>query len=133
MTHCELVAVQSRFDPRVTMDRLEQAIRDRGIVVFARIDFSHDASDVGMKLKFTELLLFGNPTVGTLLMQDDQRVGLDLPLKALVWAADDGATWVGFHDPRDFLSKYSLCHMETATKIQRLLLQTAEEAAGKVI
>src|SRR6516162_398502 len=85
-----LVACVSKFGPKETMDRLAAAVTTRGISIMARIDHAAAAAAVGMELRPTEVLIFGNPQAGTPLMQAIQTVGIDLPLKALVWRDESG-------------------------------------------
>ena len=80
-----LVTLPSSFGPKETMDRLEAAIKAKGMTVFARIDHAAGAAAAGLALRPTELLIFGNARAGTPLMQADQTIGIDLPLKALVY------------------------------------------------
>ena len=82
------------------MDRLVDSVTRHGMTIFARIDHAAAAKDVGMSLSPTEVLIFGNPKGGTPLMQAAQTLGIDLPLKALVWQDDAGTTWLGYNDPR---------------------------------
>ncbi len=83
-----------------TMARLEVAIEAHGMAVVARIDHAKAAADVGLALRPTEVVLFGNPKAGTGLMQVSQTIGIDLPLRALVWQSEQGATQLAFVDPR---------------------------------
>src|SRR5260370_2362061 len=84
-THIEgLTTIASNFGPKETMDRLETEIRVKGMEVFARIDHAAGAAEVGLNLRPTELIIFGNARGGTPLMQSAQTIGIDLPLKALV-------------------------------------------------
>jgi uncharacterized protein (DUF302 family) len=94
-----LVAVKSAHAPKVTLDRFESAAKDRGLTVFARIDHAAGAARVNATLRPTELLIFGNPQGGTPFMQCAQSVGIDLPLKALVWEDAQGQSWLGYNDP----------------------------------
>ncbi len=80
-----LTSIRSSFGPKETMDRLEAEIRAQRMTVFARIDHAGAAAVVGLKLAPTELIIFGNARAGTPLMQSVQTVGIDLPLKVLVW------------------------------------------------
>lgn len=80
--------------PRQTMDRLEAAVTAKGLTVFARIDHAAGAAAAGLALLPTELLIFGNARGGTPLMQEMQTIGIDLPLKALVWQDAAGSTWL---------------------------------------
>ena len=94
-----LVSIPSSFDPKETMDRLEAALRASGVTIFARIDHAAGAAGVGETLRPTELLIFGNPKAGTPLMQAGQTIGIDLPLKALVWQDAAGKTQVSYNEP----------------------------------
>jgi len=89
----------SAFGPKETMDRLEAATRSKGMTVFARIDHAAGAASVGLVLRPTELLIFGNAKAGTPLMQVNQAIGLDLPLKARFAAR--GRRSAGWHRERD--------------------------------
>src|SRR5690348_15434049 len=81
------------------MDRLAAAVAEKGMTVLARIDHAGAAAKVGMELRPTEVLIFGNPKAGTPLMQAAQTMGIDLPLKALVWQDAAGKAWLGYNDP----------------------------------
>ena len=94
-----LISIPSSFDPKETMDRLEAALRASGVTIFARIDHAAGAAEVGESLRPTELLIFGNPKAGTPLMQAGQTIGIDLPLKALVWQDAYGKVWLTYNDP----------------------------------
>jgi uncharacterized protein (DUF302 family) len=94
-----LITVPSQFAFKDTSDRLEAEIKARGMTLFSRIDHSGGAAQVGMPLRPTELFIFGNARGGTPLMLTSQAVGIDLPLKALVWEDDKGKTWVSYNQP----------------------------------
>ena len=94
-----LIVRACRHDPQATMDRLVVAVTARGVAVIARIDHAAAAATVGLALAPTEALIFGNPKAGTPLMQAAQTIGIDLPLRALVWRDASGATFVGYNDP----------------------------------
>jgi uncharacterized protein (DUF302 family) len=81
------------------MNRLEALVRQRGLNVFARIDHAAGASRIGASLRPAQLLIFGNPQGGTPFMQCAQEVGIDLPLKALVWEDAAAQVWIGYNDP----------------------------------
>jgi uncharacterized protein (DUF302 family) len=93
-----LITLPSNFGPKETMDRLEAEITAKGMTAFARIDHAAGAAQVGLPLRPTELLIFGSAKGGTPLMQSNQAVGIDLPLKALVWEDDTGKTWLSYND-----------------------------------
>ena len=94
-----LTTIASSFGPKETMDRLEAEIRGKGMTVFARIDHAGGAAEAGLELRPTELIVFGNARGGTPLMQSVQTVGIDLPLKALVWEDTAGTTWLSYNQP----------------------------------
>ena len=81
------------------MARLVSTVAAKGLKVFARVDHAAGAEAVGLSLRPTELLVFGAPEAGTALMQADQRIGIDLPLRALVWLDEQGRTQVSYVDP----------------------------------
>src|SRR6202043_1252686 len=94
-----LTTVKSSHGPQDTMNRLEAAVKAKGMTVFARIDHAAGASAVGLSLNPTDVLIFGNAMGGTPLMQSVQTIAIDLPLKALVWQDASGDTWLSYNDP----------------------------------
>jgi uncharacterized protein (DUF302 family) len=92
------------------MNRLETEINAKGMTIFARIDHAAGAAKVGLPLRPTELLIFGNAKAGTPLMQSAQAVGIDLPLKALVWQDASGNTWLSYTDPAWLANRHGLGH-----------------------
>ena len=103
-----IVRIASSHSVGVTMDRLESLLKERGIMVFARIDFSGDAARVGLTMRPEQLLIFGNPKAGTPLMLAAPTAGLDLPLKALIWEDADGKTWLAYNTPQYVLRRHGL-------------------------
>jgi uncharacterized protein (DUF302 family) len=95
-----LITTVSNFGAKETMDRLEAEVRAKGMTVFARIDHAAGATEAALPLRPTELLIFGNAKAGTPLMQADQSIGIDLPLKALVFEDAAGRVWLSYDDPR---------------------------------
>jgi uncharacterized protein (DUF302 family) len=93
-----LITIPSAFSVREVIDRLEKIITSKGLRVFARIDHAAGAAQVGMALRPTELIIFGNAKGGTPLMQDQQTAGIDLPLKVLAWEDAGGAVWLTYND-----------------------------------
>ena len=94
-----LTICSSSYGPKETMDKLAAAVTGHGMAILARIDHASAAAKLGMELRPTELLLFGNPRAGTPLMQAAQTIGIDLPLKALVWQDEAGQCWLAYNDP----------------------------------
>ena len=103
-----LTTIPSGFAARETMDRLEAAVKARGLTVFARIDHAAGAAAVGLPLGPTELLIFGNARGGTPLMQENQTAGIDLPLKALVHEDAAGNVWLSYDDPAWLARRHDL-------------------------
>jgi uncharacterized protein (DUF302 family) len=98
MSGSGLLTIASSFSVRETIDRLASRVTSLGLAVFARIDHAAGAAEVGMRLRPTELLIFGNPKGGTPLMQEAQTAGIDLPLKALAWEDAEGKVWLTTND-----------------------------------
>jgi uncharacterized protein (DUF302 family) len=94
-----VTTIQSSFGPKDTMDRRKAAVQAKGMTVFARIDHAAGATAAGLSLRPTEVLIFGNAKGGTPLMKSVQTIGLELPLKALVWQDASGNTWLSYNDP----------------------------------
>lgn len=103
-----LVSQKSSRSAKATLDRLAAALAEKGVTIFARIDHGGGAAAVGMSLRPTELLIFGNPKGGTPLMQEAQTAGIDLPLKALAWEDALGQAWLGYNDPAWIAQRHGL-------------------------
>jgi uncharacterized protein (DUF302 family) len=125
-----LTTLRSSFGPKDTMRRLEAAVEAKGMTVFARIDHAAGAAEVGLSLRPTELLIFGNAKGGTPLMQFIQTIGIDLPLKALVWQDAAGDTWLSYDDPRWLAKRHGLGReAEAALSAMAAALDTVGRAA----
>lgn len=94
-----LIALKSPYSAAETMNRFENLAKERGLIVFARIDHAAGAAKIGKTLRPTEVLIFGNPQGGTPFMECAQTAGIDLPLKALVWEDASKQVWLGYNDP----------------------------------
>ena len=124
-----LISVKSSHDVKVTADRLENILNQKGMTVFIRINHSAGAQKVGKKLRPTELVVFGNPKVGTPLMQCNQSVGIDLPQKALIWQDDKGQVWLSYNDPNYLVLRHGLSQCaEVIKKIEKALGNFAKAA-----
>jgi uncharacterized protein (DUF302 family) len=99
-----LVTLPSAHSAAETVERMKALLAQKGIHLFAHIDHAAEAKKVGLPLRQTEVLIFGNPQVGTPVMQSRQTIGLDLPLRALVWEDGAGKVWLTYH-PLDFLAQ----------------------------
>jgi uncharacterized protein (DUF302 family) len=125
-----LTTIRSSHGPKDTMNRLEAEVKAKGMTVFARIDHAAGATAVAMSLRPTELLIFGNAKGGTPLMQSIQTIGIDLPLKALVWQDASGNTWLSYNDPGWLAKRHGLGHeVEAAVSALAAALDAVARAA----
>ncbi len=131
MAAAGLTTIKSSHPVEATMSRLETAVKAKGLTVFARIDHAGGASAVGLSLRPTEVLIFGNAKGGTPLMQAVQTIGIDLPLKALVWQDASGETWLSWNDPAWLGSRHGATGVEAvAGKLAALLEDLARTATS---
>jgi len=112
------------------MDRLEAEISAKGMTVFARIDHAAGAAEVGLTLAPTELIIFGNARGGTPLMQTVQTVGIDLPLKALVWEDASGKTWLSYNEPAWIAQRHSVANAEQVVSKMAAALSAISRTAA---
>jgi uncharacterized protein (DUF302 family) len=124
-----LVTVASAHGAAETVRRLEAALREKGVHLFARIDHAEGARQAGLSLRPTVVLLFGNPQVGTALMQANQTAGLDLPLKALVWEDGAGKVWLTYNDPAYVARRHGAGSQEATVRAMTAALQGLARAA----
>ena len=120
--------IASGFGPKETMDRLEAEIRAQGLAVFARIDHAAGAAEVGLPLRPTELIIFGNARGGTPLMQSVQTVGIDLPLKVIVWEDTAGKTWISYNEPIWIAQRHSVANAEPVVSKMAAALSAMSKA-----
>lgn len=126
-----LVLAPSSHDFAKTVELLVAAITKRGMAVMARIDHAAAAAKVGMTLRPTEVLIFGNANAGTPLMQFAQTIGIDLPLKALVFEDDKNETWIAYNDPKWIAGRHGIGAAEhTVEAMASALAAVAQEAAS---
>lgn len=111
----DLISVAGEGSVPDITDRLVRLIEANGLHVFLRLDHAANAEGVGMNLRPTVLLVFGNPKGGTPLMQDAPTAGLDLPFKLLVWEDAQSQAWVTYADPEELIARHGLSPASTAT------------------
>jgi len=130
--HEGLVNVKSVHDVKITADRLENVLNSKGMTVFSRIDHAAGAAKVGKTLRPTELVIFGNPKVGTPLMQCSQSIAIDLPQKALIWEDETGQVWLSYNDPQYLAKRHSTqgCD-QVLKKVANALGKFAKKATSK--
>ncbi|MEO7850646.1 MAG: DUF302 domain-containing protein [Rubrivivax sp.] len=126
-----LIAVKSPYGAAETMTRFEDLAKQGNLVVFARIDHAAGAAKVGKTLRPTEVLIFGNPQGGTPFMECAQSVGIDLPLKALVWQDAAGQVWLGYNDPAWLAQRHGVAQCAVAPNMAKALSKLAEAATAK--
>jgi uncharacterized protein (DUF302 family) len=126
-----LTTVPSRFGPKETMDRLATEIQAREMKVFARIDHAAGAAEVGLTLRPTELIIFGNARGGTPFMQSVQTVGIDLPLRLLVWEDAAGKAWISYNEPGWIARRHGVRNAEqVVSKMGAVLSAITRKAAN---
>ena len=124
-----LISVKSPYGAKETMDRLEGIVKQRGLNVFARIDHAAGAAKVGKNLRPTEVLIFGNPQGGTPFMECAQSVGIDLPLKALVWQDADNQVWLSYNDPEYLAKRHEVANCQIAVNLSKALAEAISSVA----
>ena len=117
-----LITMKSPHSVDETLDRFEAAVKSKGMTVFARIDHTKGAAKVDLELRPTQVLIFGNPKIGTLLMQSNQTAGIDLPLKLLAWQDADGQVWIAYNDPGYLVQRHNISDRdEVVAKMRKAL------------
>lgn len=130
--HDHLITLESQYSVAETADRFEKIVKDKGLIFFARIDHAENAKSAGLELNPTQLILFGNPKVGTLLMQCQAAVAIDLPQKALVWQDDDAKVWFAYNNPEHLKELHGMQGCDAVIeKISGLLAGLAVSATSK--
>jgi uncharacterized protein (DUF302 family) len=124
-----LITLRSSLGPEETMDRFEAEVRARGMTVFCHIDHAAGAAAVGLRLRPTDLLIFGAAKGGTPLMQSVQTIGIDLPLKVLVWRDETGKTFLSYNDPAYVTRRHGIG--ETAKPVIEAMSRALKEMAAK--
>jgi len=127
-----LISKQSKYSVSETIDRLENVLKKKGITIVTRWSHSERAAGVGIKLRPTELLLFGNPKLGSHMFTSKQTSGIDLPLKALAWEDANGKVWLSYNDPAYITSRHGINNRDDiAKKMSGALNKFSNVAIGK--
>ena len=127
-----LINVASVNSVEETANRLEKVLNKKGMTIFNRIKHSDGASKVGVDLRPTQLIIFGNPKVGSPLMKCQQSVAIDLPLKALIWEDAEGKTWISYNDISYLHHRHNISGCEaTLAKMTGALTKFTQFAASK--
>ncbi len=127
-----LLNVQSDFNVKETTERLESILNEKGMTIFNQTNHSDAAQKVGVELRDTRLIIFGNPKVGSPLMQCQQSVAIDLPQKAIIWEDDKSKVWISYNDPRYLGKRHNIigCN-EVISKVEKALSGITKAAATK--
>lgn len=126
-----LISIKSLHDVKTTADRLEQVLESKEMVIFARINHAAAARKVDKELRDTELIIFGNPKVGTALMQSSLSVAIDLPMKALISMDQNAQVWVSYNDPKYLAHRHGIKGFEEVlNNIEDSLNNFINEAIG---
>jgi uncharacterized protein (DUF302 family) len=125
-----MIVKRSTLSHAETVAALMAALERRGLTLFARVDHAAAAREVGLELADEEVVLFGNPRGGTPLMQEDRRIGIELPMRILVWREAEDVL-LAYRDPHELSGTYSVAgHASTLAQMATLLDELATEAAG---
>ncbi|MFO7603995.1 MAG: DUF302 domain-containing protein [Gammaproteobacteria bacterium] len=111
-----LIKKKSPHSVSQTIDRLEAALKEKGITVALRWSHSDRARDVGIPLRDTELLIFGNPKLGSHMFTANQASGIDFPMKALAWEDQEGTVWLTYNDPAFFAKRHGISNRDEVLK-----------------
>ncbi len=127
-----MLNVESKFSVENTADRMERVLNENGMTIFNRIKHSESASKVGIELRETELIIFGNPKAGSPLMKCQQSMAIDLPQKALIWKDENNKVWISYNDPRYLKKRHKISDCEKViSKIEKALANITKLAANK--
>ncbi|CAD7838537.1 MAG: hypothetical protein [Olavius algarvensis Delta 4 endosymbiont] len=126
-----VVNVRSTFTVKETADRMENILKNKGMTVFNRIKHSEAAGKIGIGIPDTELIIFGNPKVGSPLMKCQQSIAIDLPQKALVWANEKDEVWISYNNPRYLEKRHAVSGCEKViAKVEKVLAGISKAAAN---
>lgn len=126
-----LIVKQSNYSVSETITRLENALKKKGITVALRWSHDSKAKAVGIPLRPTELLIFGNPKLGSNMFTSKQTAGIDLPMKALAWEDEKGAVWLGYNDPNYIAARHGITdRAEVVKKMSGALNKMSDIAIG---
>lgn len=126
-----VITKSSAHSVSTTLNKLEALVKEKGFTIFVRIDHAAGAARVGEKLRPTELLVFGNPKVGTALMLERQNVALDLPIRVAVWEDEQGAVWLAYNDPAWLARRYEIPNVQPVVAKMTQALANITDAAAK--
>lgn len=121
LTSADIIKKQSMHSVKDTMDKFETLVKSKGMDVFVRVDHQANAKGVDLQMNSSEVLIFGNPQGGTVLMKKDPAVSLDLPLKVAVYQDDDNKVWISYRNPQDLSADYGVAGVPVLDKVEGAL------------
>jgi len=124
-----LISVKSKYSVKETLDRLEKVLKEKGITIALRWNHSEKGKKVGIPLRPTSLLMFGNPKLGTNFFTSKQTSGIDLPLKALAWEDEKGQVWLTYNDPAYIAKRHGITDRDEVVKKMTGALKKFSSAA----
>lgn len=127
----DMIVKKSPHSVAKTLDRLAAILEKKGVTVFTRVDHAMGAAKVGQELRPTQLLIFGNPKLGTPLMSANQRIGIALPMKALAWEDESGTVWLGYTEPKELKDRFDIKERDEVFKKMTGALDNLTNAALK--
>lgn len=127
-----MINVKSQFDVKTTSDRFEEILNEKGMIVFNRIKHSRNAEKIGVELRETELIIFGNPKAGSPLIKCQQSIAIDLPQKALIWKDKNSDVWISYNDTAYLKNRHNVKGCEKViSKVGRVLANISSSASSK--
>jgi len=127
-----MLSVESHYSVKETADKFESIIKKKGLTLFTRIDHQKNATGVNLELRPTEVIIFGNPKVGTPLMQCSQKVAIDLPQKVLIWKDENSQVWLSYNNPEYLKERHKVVGCDQVfNKISNVLKALTNAAASK--
>ncbi|NEO31926.1 MAG: DUF302 domain-containing protein [Symploca sp. SIO3C6] len=127
-----LIVTKSPYSVKTTGKRLELVLMERGFTIFNRIDHAAGANSVGEQLRPTQVIIFGNPRVGTLLMQCQQSVAIDLPQKALIWQNEQGQVQLAYNNPQYLVARHQISGCDQVVEnIEKALAAIVKETVER--
>ena len=121
LASADVIKKASAHSVKETMDKFETLVKSKGLGVFARVDHTKNAKSVDMEMNEAEVLIFGNPKAGTVLMKKDPATALDLPLKVAVYKDNDGKVWLSYRNPQDLSDDYDLEGVPVLGNVEKAL------------
>ncbi|NET30769.1 MAG: DUF302 domain-containing protein [Cyanothece sp. SIO1E1] len=126
-----IITLKSNYSVDETARRFESLINERSLTLFTQVDHAAGARSIEQELRPTRLIIFGNPKVGTPLMQCNQSVAIDLPQKMLIWEDETGQVWVSYNDPDYLMTRHRLTGCEPVIARVKDVLGTLAKVAAQ--